>query len=78
MKGHFGIAGNEGADALANRGALMPEEPERDWEALTAALYDAPAAAADATNKEITQEDLDVRNLRLMSCVEWLRPIGSL
>ena len=34
MKGHAGIEGNEGADQLANLGATLPEEPERDWDAL--------------------------------------------
>ena len=34
MKGHAGETGNEGADQLANIGATMSEQPERDWEAL--------------------------------------------
>ncbi|KAI0371336.1 ribonuclease H-like protein [Pilatotrama ljubarskyi] len=34
IKGHAGHVGNEGADRLANMGATMPQEPERDWEAL--------------------------------------------
>lgn len=32
MRSHVGIEGNEGADALANEGALMPAVPERDWD----------------------------------------------
>ncbi|KAI0646029.1 ribonuclease H-like domain-containing protein [Trametes meyenii] len=38
IKGHAGHEGNEGADRLANVGATMPEETERDWDALLSAL----------------------------------------
>ncbi|KAJ3721993.1 ribonuclease H-like domain-containing protein [Lentinula raphanica] len=34
VKGHAGIVGNEGADSLANLGATMPEQEDRDWVAL--------------------------------------------
>ena len=34
VKGHAGEEGNEGADWLANQGALRPEESERDWDTL--------------------------------------------
>ncbi|KAG6876590.1 hypothetical protein C0993_002016, partial [Termitomyces sp. T159_Od127] len=31
VKGHSGDRGNDGADAQANKGALLPPMPERDW-----------------------------------------------
>ncbi|KAI0635492.1 ribonuclease H-like domain-containing protein [Trametes polyzona] len=34
IKGHAGHEGNEGADQLANVGATLPSDPERDWVAL--------------------------------------------
>lgn len=34
VKGHSGDVGNDGADAMANRGALLPAVKDRDWEAL--------------------------------------------
>ena len=34
IKGHSGDIGNDGADAMANRGTLLPAVKERDWEAL--------------------------------------------
>ncbi|OSC97069.1 ribonuclease H-like protein [Trametes coccinea BRFM310] len=34
IKGHAGHEGNEGADRIANLGATLPLQPERDWKAL--------------------------------------------
>jgi ribonuclease HI len=40
VKGHSGDVGNDGADAMANRGALLPAVKERDWEALELKLLE--------------------------------------
>lgn len=48
VKGHSGDAGNDGADAQANLGALLPAEPERDWDALQRAVEERPRALAPA------------------------------
>jgi hypothetical protein len=34
VKGHSGDTGNDGADLMANHGAVLPIQPERNWEAL--------------------------------------------
>ncbi|KAJ7204408.1 ribonuclease H-like domain-containing protein [Mycena pura] len=39
VKGHNGDEGNEGADGLANVGATLPTQPERNWESLEAELH---------------------------------------
>lgn len=38
VKGHSGERGNDGADAQANLGAMLPPVPERDWEQLVKSL----------------------------------------
>ncbi|KAF8167531.1 ribonuclease H-like domain-containing protein [Crassisporium funariophilum] len=34
VKGHSGDVGNDGADEMANRGVLLPQVKDRDWDAL--------------------------------------------
>ncbi|TFK78095.1 ribonuclease H-like protein, partial [Polyporus arcularius HHB13444] len=43
VKGHAGIEGNEGADYCANQGAVLPQEPERDWDVLVDDLQNVTA-----------------------------------
>ena len=38
VKGHSGNIGNDGADAMANKGALLPPVEELDWEAIESKL----------------------------------------
>jgi hypothetical protein len=40
VKGHSGNIGNDGADAMANKGALLPPVEERDWEAIESKLLE--------------------------------------
>ncbi|KAL6301650.1 ribonuclease H-like domain-containing protein [Sparassis latifolia] len=64
VRGHTGEEGNEGADRLANRGALMPEVPERDWETLEEEVLKrsrgSERAALGAAAASATLEDLDL------------------
>lgn len=53
--GHVGIEGNEGADGLANQGALLPEEEERDWEAERAGVERLLAEMRGKTKREVWQ-----------------------
>ena len=39
-KGHSGDVGNDGADAMANMGTLLPAVEDRDWEALELKLLE--------------------------------------
>ncbi|KAI0039602.1 ribonuclease H-like protein [Auriscalpium vulgare] len=66
--GHQGEQGNEGADALANLGATLPEVPEPDWDALRRAVetamrkkaveeaVSAPFGATATTTQLVVQE----------------------
>lgn len=47
VRGHAGEVGNEGADALAVRGARLHEVEEPDWDALRLRLDEEPATGAD-------------------------------
>ena len=42
VRGHVGEVGNEGADALAVRGAKLHEVEERDWDTLRLRLVEEP------------------------------------
>ncbi|OBZ65039.1 Ribonuclease H [Grifola frondosa] len=47
VRGHAGEEGNEGADRLANLGAMLPAVPDRNWDVLTAEVHRAIEAASD-------------------------------
>jgi ribonuclease HI len=57
VRGHAGEVGNEGADALAVRGAKLPEVEEPDWDALRLRLDEEPAPALGA---DIPLADADI------------------
>ena len=50
VKGHSGDVGNDGADAMANRGTLLPAVEERDWEALEMKLSEQLEKGSVETN----------------------------
>ena len=50
VKGHSGDVGNDGADAMANRGTLLPAVEERDWEALEMKLSEQLKKGSAETN----------------------------
>ncbi|KAH9848936.1 ribonuclease H-like domain-containing protein [Lenzites betulinus] len=76
IKGHAGHEGNEGADQLANLGATLPLEPERDWEALMNAKLapktDKPAAAGVA----MSQTELEAYAAGLVSDADLLSELA--
>jgi ribonuclease HI len=49
VRGHVGEEGNEGADALAVRGAKLREVEEPDWDALRIRLEREPVQAAPSS-----------------------------
>ena len=71
VKGHSGNVGNDGADAMANRGTLLPAVEDRDWDALEVKLTElekssvetndvdpAPMEVEDIDNVETTDEEI--------------------
>ena len=50
VKGHSGDVGNDGADAMANIGTLLPTVEDRDWEALEMKLKEQLEKGSVETN----------------------------
>lgn len=69
VKGHSGDVGNDGADAMANRGTLLPAVEDRDWEALEMELLkqsekcSAETNSVDAVPMEVQDIDDNVENI---------------
>jgi ribonuclease HI len=61
VRGHVGEVGNEGADALAVRGAKLYEVEERDWDALRLRLDEEPEPKRGAiADTELTDAHISV------------------
>ena len=60
VRGHAGEVGNEGADALAVRGARLQEVEEPDWDALRLRLDEEEPAPAPRADIESAGADISV------------------
>ena len=81
VKGHSGDIGNDGADAMANGGTLLPAVKERDWAALerklseqleqgsveTSDIEPLPLEVQDADDMENIEEEIPSSKMRKMS-----------
>jgi len=56
VKGHSGHFGNDGADEMANLGAMQPPEPERDWGALEKRLRDEIRRKQQSVDASLVEE----------------------
>jgi RNase H len=62
VKGHSGDVGNDGADALANIGTLLPTVEERDWDALEIKLTEQLEKISVETN-DVDPAPIDVEDI---------------
>lgn len=70
VKGHSGDIGNDGADAMANLGALLPEVEERDWDQLEKDLKKIEKTSQVVKAAPIEVEEPDIRaKIRKVSSV---------
>ena len=62
VKGHSGNVGNDGADAMANRGTLLPAVEDRDWDALEVKLTELEKSSVETNDVDpapMEVEDID-------------------
>ncbi|OSC96746.1 hypothetical protein PYCCODRAFT_1378567 [Trametes coccinea BRFM310] len=82
IKGHAGHEGNEGADRMANLGATLPLQPERDWKALMISKFAERAKGAVATigpstsSASISNVELEEYAACLADDDEWLDEVA--
>ncbi|OSD01090.1 ribonuclease H-like protein [Trametes coccinea BRFM310] len=82
IKGHAGHEGNEGADRMANLGATLPLQPERDWKALMLAKFaertSGPVATAGPStgSASISNAELEEYASCLADDEEWLDEVA--
>ena len=62
VKGHSGNVGNDGADAMANRGTLLPVVEESDWDALEMKLTEQLEKSSVDTNG-VDPEPMEVEDI---------------
>ena len=62
VAGHVGIPGNEGADALAGQGSMLPAVEEKDWDKMAEILRSEIGATPpkDGGGYEVDVGDLEV------------------
>jgi ribonuclease HI len=60
VRGHVGEVGNEGADALAVRGAKLHDVEEPDWDAQRLRLDEEPVPKRGATIADTELADADI------------------
>ncbi|KAJ3018311.1 hypothetical protein NUW54_g370 [Trametes sanguinea] len=83
IKGHAGHEGNEGVDRIANLGATLPLQPERDWKALMIAKFAERAKGAVATigpspsSASISNVELEEYAACLADDGEWLDEVAQ-
>ena len=66
VPGHSGIEGNEGADALAGQGSMLPVIEEKDWDMMAEVLRGEINATPPKSGRGIEISDSDLKVSRLI------------